>query len=125
MGNTLDIEVKGGDKLRANFKARERYLVTLAPMLSKRVADEVARVAIDLVAKDERKVMANIKGRSLGKWGQVVATRGGERDIVPALLELGTYKMAPRPFMVPALRMARAAFVSATAAREIGGLLKN
>lgn len=121
---TLNLTMEGGERLRADFKERQRYLASVAPRLSKKIADQVAIVAVDLVAKDERKVMANIRARSMGIFAQVVATRGGERDIVPALLEMGTYKMAPRPFMVPALRMARAAGAVAMAVREVGGLLK-
>lgn len=124
-GNTLDMELRGADSMKANFKKYEQNLVVAGQRISQSVAEDIAVVARDLVAKDEGKVAANIRsGRDGSHGAKVVATRGGQRDIVPALLELGTYKMAPRPFMKPAGEMAMAAGAVYKAVREVGGLLR-
>lgn len=134
MGNTLDLEMqtKNGSKatdaiIRARFKDHIDALEMSGSVMSRKIAESIVIVAKDLVAKDERKVMANIKaGSAVGFWqGQVIATRGGERDIVPALLELGTWKMAPRPFMKPAGRMVIAAHGVGLVVREMNGLIKH
>ena len=135
MGNTLDLQMqtKNGSKatnavIHARFKDHIDSLEMNGPILSRKLAEQVAVVAKQLVAKDKRKVMANIKaGSAPGSFwqGQVIATRGGERDIVPALLELGTWKMAPRPFMKPAGRMVVASQGAKLIVREMNGLIQH
>ena len=115
---------EGMPEMRANFKQYGENLTVVGSAICKAVADDIVIVARDLVAVDEGRVKANIKAESRGPLGaRVVATRGGIRDVVPLLLELGTYKMAPRPFMGAAKDMAMAAGSLRKALREVGGLV--
>lgn len=122
-GAALSIDVQGMDRLQAGFRQRIAGLEGQMSKVTYRIAQEIAEVARDIVAFDTGKTQANIvakrgKGESL-----VSATRGGERDEVPAYLELGTHKMAARPFMKPAAEMAIAAGATQDAVRQVGGLL--
>ena len=122
-GNTVEFE--GLPEMRAHFKKHGEYLEVVGRNIAKAVADDIVIVAKDLVAYDTGRTQQNIKAEARGPLGaRVIATRGGERDIVPLLLELGTYKMAPRPFMGTARDMAMAAGSLRKALREVGGLIK-
>lgn len=120
----MSVEFKGLAEIKADFKQYAESIKIAGPEIAYRVADDIAIVAKDLVAKDTLRTSQNVRTKREVRGATVVVTRGGTRDIVPALLELGTYKMAPRPFLAPAGQMAMAAGASVKAAREVGGLLK-
>jgi len=105
--------------LRKVASSLDGNLMQIAEIL----ADDMADAAYDLVAKDEWEVAKSIRTeRKLDGWS-VIADRGGVRDEVAVYLELGTYKMAPRPYMVPAMRLTLASGGLLKAARQAGGLL--
>lgn len=122
-GPSLSITIEGDEKLQARFRKRKAGLALAMSSVTYKVAQDIAEVARDLVAVDTGRVQANIKATRGRGFSLVTATRGGERDVVPAYLELGTHKMAARPFMKPASDMAQAAGVTKKAIREVGGLL--
>jgi len=122
-GPSLSIDVKGEEKLKANFRKRNAGLVLAMSNVTYKVAQDIAEAARDLVAYDTGKTQENIKAERGRGFSLVRATRGGERDEVPAYLELGTHKMAARPFMKPASDMAQAAGTVNKSIREVGGLL--
>lgn len=124
-GNTIYIDLPNIGQVIGRIRQAGAGLVTQTDRITKRLADETAVVARDLVAKDERKVEASIRveHRERGPVYTVVADRLGERDEVPIYLEIGTYKMAARPFMKPALDLVLSANGLQRAAASVGGLL--
>ena len=123
-GSSLSIDVKGMGKLKARFKVFGAGLAFSATQLPVEVAEDIAEVARELVAKDTGRTSQNVRVRRGRGMATVVVTRGGERDEVPAYLEFGTHKMAARPFLKPAGQMATSAHGLTTATRRIGGLLE-
>ena len=122
-GSMLDVELEGVRKLQARFKVAGAGMAMKMGDVCYQVAQDIAETARALVAVDTGRTQKNIKARK-GKFeAEVVATRGGERDEVPAYLELGTHKMAARPFLKPAGEMAMAAGGVYKSVREVGGLL--
>jgi len=105
--------------LRRVASSLDAKLTAIAGFLS----EDIAEVSKDLVAKDERKVERNIHTELRADGWNVVADRGGDRDEVAVYLEIGTHKMAPRPYMVPALRLTLASGGLLKASTKAGGLL--
>lgn len=125
----VTLEIIGENKLAANFKKYRAGVLMAGPSIAGAVADNVAEVAKDLAPFDpentaEPHVRDNIEVRASGSTGaEVFVNRGGVRDEVPAYLEFGTYKMAPRPFLHPALNLVLSSLGVQRAARMTGGLL--
>lgn len=119
----LSFELKGLGRLHANFRKYSAGLIASKMGISGSVANDIAEAAQALVAEDTGRTKANITVRRTKDGAEVVATRGGQRDVVPAVLELGSYRMAARPFMVPAMKLVLQAQGVKRAARNIGGLL--
>lgn len=124
----VTVEVLGENKLAANFKRYKAGVLIAGPSIAGNLAKNIAEVAADLAPFDpenttEPHVRDNIKVRRAGDGAEVFVNRGGVRDEVPAYLEFGTYKMAPRPFLHPALNLTLSAFGVQRAARMTGGLL--
>lgn len=124
-GASLSIDVRGMDSLQAGFRQRMAGLEGRMSAVTYKIAQDIAEVARDIVAYDTGKTSQNIVAKRGRGESIVSATRGGERDVVPAYLELGTHKMAARPFMKPAGEMAIAAGATKEALREVGGLLSS
>lgn len=123
-GNTISIELLNAGGIIGRFKQLAAGLQTQSDRLTETVADSIAMAAKDLVAKDERKVEKSIRvERQAKSFHSVIADRLGERDEVPIYLEIGTARMAARPFMKPAADLVLAAGGIQRAAVEIGGLL--
>ena len=120
----LTAELKGMGKLRARFKVFGAGLQYSAKALPREVAEDIAEVARELVAKDTGRTSMNVRVRARRGGAVVVVTRGGERDEVPAYLEFGTHKMAARPFLKPAADLAVSARGLNAAVRRTGGLLE-
>jgi hypothetical protein len=123
-GSALSVDVKGGDKLKARFKVWKAGLTYAGENIPRQIAEDAADIARGLVAVDTSKTQQNIRVRGRRKGAEVVVTRGGQRDEVPAYLEFGTYKMAARPFLAPAGRMATSAAGLKRASRKVGGLIE-
>jgi hypothetical protein len=120
----LTAELKGMGKLRARFKVFGAGLSYSSTALPKEIAEDIAKVARELVAKDTGRTSLNVRVRARKGGAVVVVTRGGERDEVPAYLEFGTHKMAARPFLKPAADLAVSARGLNAAVRRTGGLLE-
>lgn len=122
-GNAFTVELANGASFLARFKMRRAGLALQAKRLEKEVADDIAAAARDFVAVETGKTKENIRtGRRMGGTA-VIADRGGDKPEVPIYLELGTYKMAARPFMRPAADLVMASRGLSRAAKRIGGLL--
>jgi len=124
----VSIEVIGGQKLKSNFKKYKKGVLIAGPTIAGAVAKNIAEVAKDLAPFDpentsEPHVRDNIHIRKIATGAEVFVNRGGTRDDVPAYLEFGTYKMAPRPFLHPALNLVLTTFGVQRGARKVGGLL--
>ena len=85
--------------------------------------DDMRDTAKDLVAKDEHEVEKALRTEKRGNDWFVVSDRGGERDAVPIYLEVGTHKMAARPFLKPAARVVLASGGLLKATKMAGGLI--
>lgn len=120
----LTAELKGMGKLRARFKVFGAGLQYSATALPREVAEDIAEVARELVAKDTGRTSMNVRVRARRGGAVVVVTRGGVRDEVPAYLEFGTHKMAARPFLKPAADLVVNAAGLKRAIRATGGLLE-
>ncbi len=120
----LTAELKGMGALRARFKVFGAGLSYSATALPKEVAENIAEVAREIVARDTGRTSMNVRVRARRGGAVVVVTRGGERDEVPAYLEFGTHKMAARPFLKPAADLAVSARGLKSAVRRTGGLLE-
>ena len=122
-GNAFTIELANGASFLARFKMRRAGLALQAKRLEKEIAGEIAEAARDFVAVDTGRTKENIRvGRRMGGTA-VIADRGGVRPEVPIYLELGTYKMAARPFLKPAADLVMASRGLRRAVTRVGGLL--
>lgn len=124
----VTVEVMGLTKLKSNFLKYQKGVLIAGPVIAGKVAENIAEVAKDLAPFDpenttEPHVRDNINIRKKGMGAEVFVNRGGVRDDVPAYLEFGTYKMAPEPFLHPALNLVLTTFGVQRAARQVGGLL--
>ena len=124
-GNIVTIELPNLGAFLGRLRMRQAGLVSQVDSLTERLANDISLAAKDLVPKDEWKVYHSIRveHRERGPVYTVVADRQGERDEVPVYLEIGTYKMAARPFMKPAADMVMAAGGLMRVTHEVGGLL--
>ena len=128
-GNTISIEVMNLPEVLGRFKQYKAGLATQSDRLTERVAQSIRTTARDLVPYDEDNVdephvrdNINVEKQAHANYN-VVANRGGTRDEVPIYLEIGTYRMAARPFMKPALDLTLSAHGLQKATAEVGGLL--
>jgi hypothetical protein len=121
-GNTVSIEVIGLERLFARFKQHKAGLVVQAKRIEDAVAQDIVRVAKDLVAKDTGKTKESIRAERR-KDAVVVVDRNGDKPETPIYLEIGTFKMAARPFLKPAGDLVLASRGLQKAALEVGGLL--
>lgn len=128
-GQKLTVTLEGMAALRARFKIfKAGIAVTGTQALPYAICEDIAEAAEDLAPFDptnttEPHVRDNINVRSIPGGAEVYVNRGGVRDEVPAYLELGTYKMAARPFLKPAGRMVFESGGIRRASRGVGGLL--
>lgn len=119
----ISMEMVNGQEVIGNLRRYGSSLDAQLTRIAGFMVDDMAIVAKELVAKDEHKVEKSIRTEKRpGGWA-VVADRGGERDEVAVYLELGTYKMAPRPYMVPAMRLTLSSGGLLKSAKKAGGLL--
>lgn len=128
-GTKLDIKLEGVAALKAKFKVLKAGIaVSGMQALPMAIADDIAEAARDLAPFDpdnttEPHVRDSIHVRPIPGGAEVFVNRGGVRDEVPAYLELGTYKMAARPFLSPAGRLVFEAGGIKAATRRVGGLM--
>ncbi len=111
------------NQMKGRLRDRGSQLQVQLEKVANHLADAMAEAARDLVAKEEQKVAKSIRVERRSDAWTVVADRGGERDEVAVYLEVGTHKMAPRPYMVPAERLVLASGGLYKAMKAAGGLL--
>jgi len=121
--NTIFVENVNGQEVVGHLRHIASSLDAQLNKVAGFLAEDMSEVAKDLVAKDELKVMKSIRTERRGDGWNVVADRGGERDETAVYLEIGTHKMAPRPYMVPAMKLTLASGGLLKATRQAGGLL--
>lgn len=123
-GAEISIALHGLDKLIGRFKVAKAGLYAQGQRLEGVVADEIAERARDFVPVETGATQDSIRVEKRPSWGTVVvADRDGDRPEVPIYLEIGTYKMAARPFMKPAADLVMSSRGLVRGVREIGGLL--
>lgn len=127
-GNTIHITVANASQIVGKFKQYAAGLAMNVDDIAEDLAHSIAEAARDLVPYDydnttEPHVQDNIKVEREGRTIKVVASRGGVRDEVPIYLEIGTWKMAARPFMKPAVELVLMSGGVARASASVGGLL--
>lgn len=122
-GNNIYMTFPNVVQVRGRIKQRAAGLALTSVMLTNALGEEIAEVARTLVAKDEWKTHDSIRVEQRGTDTYVVVDRGGERDEVPIYLEIGTHKMAARPFLKPASDLVMASGGLLRAHASVGGLL--
>jgi hypothetical protein len=121
-GNTVSIEVEGLTRLLGRFKQAKAGLAVQAARLEEVIADEIKDAAKDLVAIDTEKTKDSIRVERR-QHTVVTVDRFGDRPEVPIYLEIGTYRMAARPFLKPAADLVLASRGLQRGVMQIGGLL--
>ena len=121
--NMISVEAINGAEVVGNLRRHASSLDGNLERIAGHLVDDMAVVAKELVPKDEHEVEKSIRTEKRFEGWAVVADRGGNRDEVAVYLEIGTHKMAPRPYMVPAMRLTLASGGLLKATRQAGGLL--
>lgn len=122
-GDNIWIEMPNGSEAIGRIRKVGSDLKWQMEKIAGVLAEDMTIVAKELVAKDEHKVEESIRAEKRADGWAVVADRGGDRDAVAIYLEIGTHKMAARPYLVPASRMVLASGGLLKAAKMAGGLL--
>ena len=121
--NRISIDWINQTEVIGNLRTISSSLDVRSEVVIAHLADDFVTVSKDLVAKDERRVERSIRKERRADGWYIVADRLGERDEVAVYLEIGTHKMAARPYMVPASRMVLASGGLYKANKAAGGLL--
>jgi len=121
--NRISIAWVNETEVIGNLRTISSSLDVRSEAVISHLADDFVRVAKDLVAKEEHEVEKSIRKERRGDGWYIVADRGGVRDEAAVYLEIGTHKMAPRPYMVPASRLVLASGGLYKAQKAAGGLL--
>jgi HK97 gp10 family phage protein len=106
------------------MSSRAAFLEMQAGRIEEALAEEIVKVATELVAVDTGKTQANIRKERRGSDWFIVSDRGGEHGDVAIYLEFGTRHMAPRPYLLPAKEIVLAAGGLNEVKRGVGGLLR-
>jgi len=121
--NRISIEWINETEVIGNLRTIGSSLDVRSESIISHLADDFVETSKDLVAKDEHKVEESIRKERRGDGWYIVADRLGDRDEVAVYLEIGTHKMHPRPYMVPASRLVLASGGLYKAQKAAGGLL--
>lgn len=122
-GNNIWLELPNKSLVRGRIKQMAAGLELKEDAITAMLAEETVTVSKDLVAIDSGKTKDSIRREKRGKDMYVVVDRDGDKPEVPIYLEIGTHKMAARPFLVPALNMVLASGGLTRATKMSGGLL--
>lgn len=122
-GNTIWIEMPNKGLVQGRLKQHAAGLELREMAIMGALADEMVVVAKDLVAIDSGKTQDSIRKERRGREMYVVVDRNGDKPEVPIYLEIGTHKMAARPFLVPAANLVMAGGGELRASKMVGGLL--
>lgn len=122
-GNTISIDFPNAGSLLGRFKQHAAGVTIQMDRLAEALGFQIVDAAKDLVAVDEGATKDSIRlEHRAGDW-VVVVDRFGERPEVPIYLEIGTWKMAARPFLKPAGDLVLASNGLMRASTQVGGLL--
>jgi hypothetical protein len=124
-GPMITIKLANQAKVLGRFKQHAAGVVIAGQVIAKGVAEEIAEVARDLVPVESGKTKESIRVESEHPDGDfvVVVDRFGDKPEVPIYLEIGTFKMAARPFLKPASDLVMASGGLLKQSTQIGGLL--
>jgi hypothetical protein len=122
-GPMIQIKLANEAAIIGKFKQHAAGVVIAGQLISKGVAEEIAEVAAGLVPVDSGKTKKSIRVEKRGKEYVVIVDRFGDKPEVPIYLEIGTFKMAARPFLKPASDLVLAAGGMLKQSTQIGGLL--
>lgn len=122
-GNVVWIELPNKAMVSGRIKQHAAGLELREKAIMANLAEELVFTAKDLVAIDSGKTKDSIRHEQRGKDRYVVVDRHGDKPEVPIYLEIGTHKMAARPFLVPAANLVLAGGGELRAVRGAGGLL--
>lgn len=122
-GNTITIELANEGFVRGRFKQYKAGVHLQAEKIADEIASRISDAAKDFVAVDTGKTKSSIRWERRGDLAVVVADRHGERPEVPIYLEIGTFKMAARPFLKPAADIVMSSAGLLRISGELGGLL--
>lgn len=122
-GNTVTIELANEAYVLGRFKQYKAGLKGQVEGMQEEVGNRLRDAARDFVPKDTWKTHDSIRTERRGDLVVVVADRGGDRPEVPVYLELGTYKMAARPFFKPAADIVMTSEGLLSVSKEVGHLL--
>lgn len=122
-GNMLHLDMPNKSQAVGKIKQVGEGLSWQLDKIASHLVDDMRDTAKDLVAKDEHEVEKALRTEKRGNDWFVVSDRGGERDAVPIYLEVGTHKMAARPFLKPAARVVLASGGLLKATKMAGGLI--
>jgi hypothetical protein len=123
-GPMITIKLANQAKVIGRFKQHAAGVVIAGQLISKGVAEEIAEVAAGLVPVDSGKTKKSIRVEKRGTGDYVVVVdRFGDKPEVPIYLEIGTFKMAARPFLKPASDLVMASGGLLKQSTQIGGLL--
>ena len=122
-GNTVTVELANESYIRGRFKQYQAGMKTQVEKMQEEVANRLRDAAKDFVAVDTGKTKDSIRTERRGDLVVVVADRHGDRPEVPIYLEIGTFKMAARPFMKPAVDIVMTSAGLLSVSKEVGHLL--
>lgn len=122
-GNTISIDFPNLGQILGRFKQIGAGAEVQVQRMAEALADDIVDTAKDLVAVDTERTRDSIRRERRGRDVVVVVDRLGERPEVPIYLEIGTYKMAARPFLKPSADLVLASGGLMRASTRVGGLL--
>ena len=122
-GNNIWIEFPNKSMLRGRIKQYAAGFELKEKAIEANLADEMVVVAKELVATDTHKTQESIRRQRRSDGMYIVVDRDGDKPEVPIYLEIGTHKMAARPFLVPAANLVMASGGLIRAKKSVGGLL--
>ena len=122
-GPMIQIRLANEAEIIGKFKQHAAGVVIAGNAIAKGIAVEIAEVAGDLVPVDSGKTKESIRVETRDGDYVVVVDRFGDKPEVPIYLEIGTFKMAARPFLKPASDLVMASNGMLRQATQIGGLL--
>lgn len=122
-GNTVWIELPNADQVVGRIRQDAAGLEYKTENIISFLADEMVDVAKSLVAVDTHKTQDSIRKERRSDGWYIVVDRFGDKPEVPIYLEIGTWKMAARPFLVPASNLVMSSGGLMRANKMAGGLL--
>lgn len=119
----IGVTVHGAGRIRGRLTKSASGLDARMTKAIEGFAEDVVLIAKDEVAVESGKTRDSIRVETVGKNVFIIVDRGGDRPIVPIVLEFGSRFMAARPFLAPALRLGISQGLLKKNVKEVGGLI--